>query len=337
MEIREMEAIVALCDAGSLEGGAKALGISPSALSRTINKLSAETGCPLFQRGRKLTLTPAGEICLSYARKIVAVRDQTYRILHAMAGIQQRFSIGMAPHFDTHMFIAIFEQFQGMYPTVRIDVTETYSRDAIELLMQNKLDIAVGIQDDEIIQKTGIVFLPVQKVEYLIAVAQTNVLAEGGAKSGEQAIRLPKRSLADFHNVPYIDSDPRALYHRSVQKMFLNAGCEPQRVNRSGSIPIVRAMMLNYNAFSICPLDYAEDVEYLRYFRIDPPMIQIKGFYLRRDYRINSCVYDFLMLYAKQLQQGYLYSAKLYPTSFTIPEFLRENSKPAAVKDVSNL
>ena len=319
MEIREMEALVALCDTGSLRDGAKALGVSPSALSRTIDKLSRECGHPLFTRSRHLILTPAGKICLDYARQIVEARNQTYRILHAMTGVQHRFSIGMSPHLDAQIFVSIFEQFQQMYPTARIDVTETYSRDAIDLLLQNRLDIVVGVRSDEIIHRSGLIFLPVQEIEYVIYISSTNVLASGGAISGEDGEKMPQRELSLFRDVPYIDSDPRALYHNSIQALFHNAGFEPIRVNRSGSIPIAPVMLKNYNAYSIAPLDVAKPVSGLRYFRLAPPHLQTKGFYLRHGYKLDRCVRDFLMLFADHLQHGYQYSAKLHPVRFHIP------------------
>ncbi len=326
-----MQYLVALADAGSLEEGAKSLDIAPSTLSRSMNQLSRDIGAPLFIRGRRLLLTTAGEKCLQYARQIVYVYEHTYQILRSMAGVQQHFSIGMAPHFDARMFSAIFERFQSLYPTVRIDVTESYSRDAVDMLLHNRLDIAVGVWDDDILRHSGIVFLPVQEIEYIVAIARTHPLAKGGAHSGDEEDRMPRRNLADFKEVPYIDSDPRALYHRGVQQLFSEQQFEPQRMNRSGSIPISRAMITHYNAFAICPLDNADDTGTLQYFRLNPSFTCIKGFYLRQGLKLNTCIFDFLTLFAEQMKSGYRHSASIYPSSFTIPDDLLEKEEPIHV------
>ncbi|HEJ6972460.1 TPA: LysR family transcriptional regulator, partial [Serratia marcescens] len=62
-------ALDALLTAGSVAGAARRLGLSPSAMSRTLSRLRAATGDPLLVRaGRHMVLTPYAETLRERAR-----------------------------------------------------------------------------------------------------------------------------------------------------------------------------------------------------------------------------------------------------------------------------
>jgi LysR family transcriptional regulator, positive regulator for ilvC len=62
-----------LADSLHFARSAKALHVSPSALTRTIQRLEHEIGQPLFQRSRRrVALTRAGEIFRDHARAQLA-------------------------------------------------------------------------------------------------------------------------------------------------------------------------------------------------------------------------------------------------------------------------
>ncbi|RSN26766.1 hypothetical protein DMC61_25180 [Amycolatopsis sp. WAC 04169] len=77
--LRQLDYFVAAAVAGSAAGAAAMLHVTPSAVSQQLGNLEASIGLPLIGRtGKKLTLTPAGEIllrrasmCLRYAKQAV--------------------------------------------------------------------------------------------------------------------------------------------------------------------------------------------------------------------------------------------------------------------------
>lgn len=64
-------------DRGGLAQAAEHLGRTPSAISLQMKRLQEDLGTPIFRkRGRGLALTEAGEIALSYARRILTAAEK---------------------------------------------------------------------------------------------------------------------------------------------------------------------------------------------------------------------------------------------------------------------
>ena len=66
--------VVAIAEAGTLEGAAAALHVTPSAVSQRVRALEAELGRPVLHRTRPLQLTDAGFAVLRFARQLEQLR-----------------------------------------------------------------------------------------------------------------------------------------------------------------------------------------------------------------------------------------------------------------------
>lgn len=78
----EFEALVAVAEAGSFIGGARALGVSASAMSQIIRRLEARTGTQLFRRTtRRISTTEDGERLLARLRRAFEEIDAGMREL----------------------------------------------------------------------------------------------------------------------------------------------------------------------------------------------------------------------------------------------------------------
>ena len=63
MDLRNLELFLHLADSLHFGKSADAMAVSPSTLSRAIQRLEQETGCVLFERdNRSVRLTPAGDL-----------------------------------------------------------------------------------------------------------------------------------------------------------------------------------------------------------------------------------------------------------------------------------
>src|SRR4051812_28315152 len=68
---RELEVFRAVADSGSFSAGGRSLGLTPSAMSRTLDRIEQRLGARLVLRTtRALTLTAEGRAYLSAARRI---------------------------------------------------------------------------------------------------------------------------------------------------------------------------------------------------------------------------------------------------------------------------
>ena len=70
MQLDQLRALVAVLDAGTFEGAARALAVTPSAISQRIRALEGATGRVLIRRGSPCTATEAGALVLRAARQV---------------------------------------------------------------------------------------------------------------------------------------------------------------------------------------------------------------------------------------------------------------------------
>ena len=83
---REMEIFVAVTKSGSFSAAGRVLGLTPSAVSRTIDRIEARLGVRLMLRTtRVLTLTAEGQTYLGAARRILADLDDAEQGIAAMS------------------------------------------------------------------------------------------------------------------------------------------------------------------------------------------------------------------------------------------------------------
>jgi DNA-binding transcriptional LysR family regulator len=140
----DMEIFLAAANGGSFAAAAKALRLTPSAVSRSIARLEARLGVLLMQRTtRSLTLTSEGQ----------AYRDRISALLAEVASVEQ--SLGQQPAgprgplrvnaavpFGMHYLLPILPRFTEAYPEVIVDLSLS---DAVVDLIEERADIAIRI------------------------------------------------------------------------------------------------------------------------------------------------------------------------------------------------
>ncbi|MCB5164302.1 LysR family transcriptional regulator [Streptomyces bambusae] len=86
LELRHLEAVCTIAEAGSLGRAAQRLGVSQPALSAQLRRIERVTGGELFARGRGgVQPTPLGEFVLSKARRVLGEMDELVAGARAVA------------------------------------------------------------------------------------------------------------------------------------------------------------------------------------------------------------------------------------------------------------
>ncbi len=125
-------------DLGGLAQAADRLGRTPSAISLQMKRLQDDLGLPLFRkRGRGLALTEAGEIALTYARRILALNDE---LLDTMQGA----------NLDGHIRIGCTQDFASILPSVLSHFAALYPRMQVELRIEGNAALADAIDKSQI-------------------------------------------------------------------------------------------------------------------------------------------------------------------------------------------
>ncbi|OHX13328.1 LysR substrate-binding domain-containing protein [Chromobacterium sphagni] len=128
---------------GSFARAADKLGRSSSAVSAQMKKLEEQAGVAILQKsGRGLQLTPAGEVLLSYARRLLELNDEAVLAVRgtALAGSVR---LGLAEDFGENLLPETLGRFARAYPDVHVEVRVGRSLDLGQALQNGQLDLAL--------------------------------------------------------------------------------------------------------------------------------------------------------------------------------------------------
>ncbi|OYX94481.1 MAG: LuxR family transcriptional regulator [Novosphingobium sp. 17-62-19] len=140
---RLLQAFVEIVDAGSFTAAAHRLNSTQSTLSQQISRLENAVRFSLFDRSaRPVTLTPAGERLIGYARRILALQNEAAALLTDPSG-SRSLRVGLPDDLMTSAICHAFAQFTTSHPEIRLDVTTGLSRDLAHRFREGELDIAL--------------------------------------------------------------------------------------------------------------------------------------------------------------------------------------------------
>lgn len=140
----ELQAFVAVVDAGSITAASELLGLTISATSRTLGRLEEKLQTTLLRRTtRRLELTEEGATFLQHARAILASVDEAEEQMAArrMRPIG-RLRVDAATPFMLHVLVPLVSGFRERYPGVELELN---SNEGIVDLIEKRTDVAFRI------------------------------------------------------------------------------------------------------------------------------------------------------------------------------------------------
>lgn len=144
MELRQLKHFLAVGESGSITAAAKKLRLTQPALSRQIKSLEEELDTSLLERGaHSITLTPAGEVLLSEARKLLKASDAMIEKVKATA-VGEPLRVGYAPSLAGEFLSVAIGRFTQFHPRVRVSLFDWSSAEMRTGLTGGKLDVIVA-------------------------------------------------------------------------------------------------------------------------------------------------------------------------------------------------
>jgi DNA-binding transcriptional LysR family regulator len=135
---RALEIFAAVVREGSFSGAGRVLGLTPSAVARSIDRIEARLGVRLLLRStRALTLTAEGQAYLQTARRILADLDDAEQQLADQGAPRGRLRISAALSHGRLCIVPLLGAFAALYPHILIDIA----------LSDSIVDIAAGQAD----------------------------------------------------------------------------------------------------------------------------------------------------------------------------------------------
>ncbi|MFO2466142.1 LysR family transcriptional regulator [Pseudomonas sp. 15FMM2] len=148
MELSQLRMFKTVSDIGSIARAAERLHCVPSNVTARIKSLEQELGTPLFFRdGRGLRITPAGEVFLDYAARILNLADEAKRALAPDRVPGGRLRIGAIESSATARLPRLLAKYHALYPQVTLELSTGTWAQLLDDIQQHRLDGAIVAVD----------------------------------------------------------------------------------------------------------------------------------------------------------------------------------------------
>jgi LysR family transcriptional regulator, low CO2-responsive transcriptional regulator len=223
------------------------------AISAQVRLLEQECGEKLFDRsGKKVLLTPAGEILLRYAQKLLDLQKEA---LQTIAELNQtprgKLYIGANEATCLYVLPKTFARFRQLYPLVQISIYRNFSHKILQKVQEGAVDMGIVTLPQT---ANNIEILPVFRDEVQVVVPKNHPLAKSRSVTIEEVAQhpliLPKtghtrvvidRLLRDYRDHLQISMELASV---ETQKKFVGAGLGISLISREYAQPEVAAGVL---------------------------------------------------------------------------------------------
>lgn len=157
-----LRSFAAIVDSGSMLRATERVFVTQSALSLQMKRLEEIVQAPLFHRdGRRLSLTPAGDILLGFARDILKTNDVAVGALtgDVLAGPAR---VGLVQDFAETLLGGVLARFARLNPDTQLQVRVGGSQELLELLASDRMDVVICMgaeEDPACVRKAQMVWL----------------------------------------------------------------------------------------------------------------------------------------------------------------------------------
>lgn len=169
--------VIEVAKHGSITTAANKLYVSPSTLSKAIQKLEADLGVPLFDRiGKTFSPTYAGNLYIQRAQEILSLQDQLMEEMQDIVSLHTgKVRIGLQMNTAPQTVQAV-ERFHKQYPRIEICIIEDSSADLARMLGNGELDLVISNADPEIQRDFELVVLTSSQL--VVAVPRNHLLVK---------------------------------------------------------------------------------------------------------------------------------------------------------------
>lgn len=146
MDLKDLKLFLHLAESRHFGKTAKATHVSPSTLSRQIQRMEEELGRPLFLRdNRTVELTQSGQQLKAFAQQTLLHYQQLRNALsqedESLSGELRLFCSVTAAY--SHL-PTVLDRFRALHPSVEIKLTTGDAADAVEKVQSNDADLAIA-------------------------------------------------------------------------------------------------------------------------------------------------------------------------------------------------
>ena len=159
MRLEQLRQFIAVAQTGNFRKASKELGISQPALTRSIQNLEQYFSVPLFDRLTSgATLTYYGKSVMEWAEETVASSVNLKRYVDLLSKASTgTLVIGTGSYFMDNILAEALGKFLQRYPELRIRVIKDTGKNAENMLLNQEIDIFLGMIDGTLKRKDIVV------------------------------------------------------------------------------------------------------------------------------------------------------------------------------------
>lgn len=291
LDLQQLSNFVAVARTRNFSRAAEELSVGQSSLSRSIQKLEAVVGQPLFERKpREVVLTDLGELLLGRAEQILSLVDDTFSEI-TESGKSGRVRLAVIPTIAPYYLPEVLRDFREAHPNISVLVQEDTTQNIIKMCSHGEVDLAV-------------LALPVE-AKYLDTEPLFDEELVLIVPNGHPLEKKDNIKLVDVTEFPFVMLDQAHCLSDNIQTFCKRESLQPISVERTSQLATVQELVSLSHGISMVPkmtarIDASERRVY-RSFSGDKPMRTIAM--LCNPYRYESTwvktFKDFLRGYTK--------------------------------------
>lgn len=304
MDITQLQYIKALSETGSVTKAAQVLGVSQPAISNWLKATENQLGFQLVIRSRKgLVLTPAGQLYLDGALKMIEIRNQTYQAIARLSGSStELIRITGTPNGGARIFTALFQQFKHQFPQVSLQFLESYNRRSFQMVEEGAADIGVGSTLD--FSSDTLELIHSGSRELVLYIPRSMPLAYDPSQLKKND-PLPSICLEQVRDLPFVMPSAEMSYYPGIMKRFQQANIQPAVIFQSSNVKVLYNMICSGNGVGIAPKRFFSPLDPVAPFSLDPPFFNHAVCFYKKGRQLTEAqqyALDFFQSYAKSIK-----------------------------------
>jgi DNA-binding transcriptional LysR family regulator len=213
VDLHRLRTFQALSETVHFRHAAERLGITQSAVSQQIASLEKELGATLFERiGRRVYLTPAGEVLAREAVKVLSTVSRAREALGAVSkGDAGRLRVGASTTPGIYLLPEVLGRFRADFPLVELDFRIANSSRIEALAVANEFDLGV----------CG--FRPTHEERFEVELGEDRIVPVAAPTLIGQTRRIRPGDLARW---PLVAREPGSATRSAVERSLASLGVE---------------------------------------------------------------------------------------------------------------
>jgi DNA-binding transcriptional LysR family regulator len=145
MQTSECKLLVTLADEMNMRKASERLFVSQPALSQRLQSIEKAWETQIFVRSQKgLTLTPAGEKIIEYAKEVVQQEERVREEIHSLnTQIHGTLKLAVASIIGQHWLPNVLKQFVQRYPHAKISLITGWSSEILKHLYEGQVHVGI--------------------------------------------------------------------------------------------------------------------------------------------------------------------------------------------------